>query len=105
MYRFVDAIGPDDMEAIAAFAYMEMLEAGFTRVGEFHYVHHDRGGRRFADPAEMASRIAAAAHAVGIGLTLLPAFYAHSGFGGAAPDPRQSRFVTDVDGYATTARP
>ena len=48
MYRFVDAIGPDDMEAIAAFAYMEMLEAGFTRVGEFHYVHHDRGGRRFS---------------------------------------------------------
>ena len=47
MYRFVDAIGRDDIEAIAAFAYMEMLEAGFTRVGEFHYVHHDRGGRRF----------------------------------------------------------
>ena len=50
MYRFVDAIGPDDMEAIAAFAYMEMLEAGFTRVGEFHYVHHDRGGRPFRTP-------------------------------------------------------
>ncbi len=100
MYRFVEAIGPDDMEAIAAFAYMEMLEAGFTRVGEFHYVHHDKGGQRFTDPAEMASRIAAAAHEVGIGLTLLPVFYAHSGFGGAAPEPRQSRFVTDVDGYA-----
>ena len=100
MYRFVDAIGRDDMEAIAAFAYMEMLEAGFTRVGEFHYVHHDRGGRPFSDPAEMASGIAAAAQQVGIGLTLLPVFYAHSGFGGAAPDPRQSRFVTDVDGFA-----
>ena len=101
MYQFADAIGPDDMEAVAAFAYMEMLEAGFTRVGEFHYVHHDRGGRRFSDIAEMASRIAAAAHAVGIGLTLLPVFYAHSGFGGAAPDPRQSRFITDVEGYAS----
>ncbi len=101
MYRYADAIGPDDMEAVAAFAYMEMLEAGFTRVGEFHYVHHDRGGRRFADFAEMASRIAAAAQAVGIGLTLLPVFYAHSGFGGAAPDPRQSRFITDVEGYAS----
>ncbi len=100
MYRFVDAIGRDDMEALAAFAYMEMLEAGFTRVGEFHYVHHDRGGRRFSDPAEMASGIAAAAQQVGIGLTLLPVFYAHSGFGGAAPDPRQSRFLNDVDGYA-----
>ncbi len=100
MYRFVDVIGPDEMEAIAAFAYMEMLEAGFTRVGEFQYVHHDCGGRRFSDPAEMANRIAAAAEAVGIGLTLLPVFYAHSGFGGAAPDPRQSRFVTGVDEYA-----
>ncbi len=81
MYRFVDAIGPDDLEAITAFAYMEMLEAGFTRVGEFHYVHHDRSGRPFDDVAEMANRVAAAAQAVGIGLTLLPVFYAHSGFG------------------------
>jgi formimidoylglutamate deiminase len=100
MYRFVDAIDPPDLEAVTAFAYMEMLEAGFTCVGEFHYVHHDRGGQPFADPAEMVHRIAAAAQTAGIGLTLLPAFYAHSGFGGAAPDPRQSRFVTDVEGYA-----
>ena len=100
MYRFVEAISRDDIEAIAAFAYMEMLEAGFVRVGEFHYVHHDRGGRRFADPAELASGIAVAAHEAGIGLTLLPSFYAHSGFGGAAPDSRQSRFLNDVDSYA-----
>ncbi len=100
MYRFVDAIGRDDIEALAAFAYMEMLEAGFTRVGEFHYVHHDRGGGHFSNPAEMAGGIAAAAEQVGIGLTLLPVFYAHSGFGGAAPDERQSRFLNDVDGFA-----
>jgi formimidoylglutamate deiminase len=100
MYRFVHAISPDDMESLAAFAYMEMLESGFTRVGEFHYLHHDRGGRRFSDPAEMTSRIAAAAKTTEIGLTLLPVFYAHSGFGGAAPDPGQSRFVTDIDEYA-----
>jgi formimidoylglutamate deiminase len=100
MYRFLGAIGPEEMEAIAALAYMEMLEAGFTRVGEFHYVHHDRNGRSYSDRAEMATRIAAAADATGIGLTLLPVFYAHSGFGGAEPDPRQLRFVTDLDGYA-----
>jgi formimidoylglutamate deiminase len=100
MYRFVDAINRDDVEALAAFAYLEMLEAGFTRVGEFHYVHHDRGGRHFSNPAEMASGIAAAAEQVGIGLTLLPVFYAHSGFGGAAPDQRQSRFLNDVDSFA-----
>jgi formimidoylglutamate deiminase len=99
MYRFVAALSPDDMESLAAFAYMEMLESGFTRVGEFHYLHHDRDGRPFSDPAEMANRIAAAAQSVGIGLTLLPAFYAHSGFGGAAPGPGQSRFITDIEGY------
>ena len=100
MYRFVNAIARDDIEDIAALAYVEMLEAGFTRVGEFHYVHHDRGGRRFSNPAEMAAGIAAAAEQAGIGLTLLPVFYAHSGFGGAAPDHRQSRFLNDVDGFA-----
>jgi formimidoylglutamate deiminase len=100
MYRFVDSIGRDDFEAIAAFAYMEMMESGFTRVGEFHYLHHDKGGRQFSNPAETASAIAAAAHQVGIGLTLLPVFYAHSDFGGAAAEPRQSRFINEVDGFA-----
>jgi formimidoylglutamate deiminase len=100
MYRFVEALDRDDFEALAAFAYMEMLEAGFVRVGEFHYVHHDRGGRRFADPAELANGIAAAAQEAGIGLTLLPAFYAHSGFGGAAPESLQARFLNDIDSYA-----
>src|SRR4029079_906333 len=46
MYGFLAALTPDDVEAIAAFAYMEMLEAGFTAVGEFHYLHHDSAGRR-----------------------------------------------------------
>jgi formiminoglutamate deiminase len=100
MYRFVESIGRDDMEALASFAYIEMLESGFTRVGEFHYLHHDKDGRRFADPAEMATAIAAAAHQVGIGLTLLPVFYAHSSFGGLPPLPRQSRFINDIDGFA-----
>ena len=54
-----------------------------ARVGEFHYLHHDRDGTPYADIAEMAERIAAAAAETGIGLTLLPVFYAHSGFGGA----------------------
>ncbi|MDP3854605.1 formimidoylglutamate deiminase [Phenylobacterium sp.] len=100
MYRFLQRLGPEEVEAIAAQAYVEMLEAGFTRVGEFHYLHHDRGGGAFADPAEMAARIAAAADESGIGLTLLPVFYAHSGFGGAAPTAAQARFIHDVDGFA-----
>ncbi len=100
MYRFIDRLDPDDVEAIAALAFAEMLESGFTRVGEFHYLHHDRDGRPYADPAELAARIASAASATGIGLTLLPVFYAHSGFGGTAPTQGQRRFIHDLDGFA-----
>ncbi len=99
MYRFVADMTPDDVEAIAAQAYVEMLEAGFTRAGEFHYIHHAAGGRPYDDIAEMANRIAAAASLTGIGLTLLPVFYAHGGFG-AAPGETQTRFLNDPDRYA-----
>ena len=88
MYRFLGRLSPDDIEAIAAFAYMEMLETGFTTVGEFHYLHHDVDGRPYADIGEMAERIAAACRETGIGLTLLPSFYAYGGFGGAPPSAR-----------------
>lgn len=100
MYRFVGRIGPEECEAIAALAYAEMLEAGFTRVGEFHYLHHAPDGSRYDDIAEMSGRIAAAAEATGIGLTLLPVFYAHGGFGGQPAGAAQARFLNDVDGFA-----
>src|SRR5690606_15166043 len=86
-------------EAVAARLYMEMLEAGFCRVGEFHYLHHDKDGRAYDDPAEMAGHIGAASAQTGIALTLLPVFYAHSGFGGAAPIEGQRRFIHDVDAF------
>ncbi len=100
MYRFVERITPDDLTAIAAMAQVEMLESGFTRVGEFHYLHHAPDGSGHADPAEMGAALARAADATGIGLTLLPVFYAHSGFGGAPPGEGQRRFVNDLDGFA-----
>ena len=87
MYRFVGRMTPDDIEAVAAQAHAEMLESGFSRVGEFHYIHHDISGAAYGNIAELAERIAAAAQATGIGLTLLPVFYAHAGFGGQAPKP------------------
>ncbi|UCI06044.1 formimidoylglutamate deiminase [Mesorhizobium sp. B1-1-8] len=96
MYRFALSMTPDQVEAVAAQLYVEMLEAGFSRVGEFHYLHHDRDGKPYANIAEMAERIAAAAAGTGIGLTLLPVFYAHSSFGGAAPNEGQRRFINDV---------
>ncbi|MGE0698322.1 MAG: formimidoylglutamate deiminase [Hyphomicrobiaceae bacterium] len=100
MYRYALAMTPDQLEAIAAQLYVEMLEAGFTRVGEFHYLHHDRDGRPYADIAETASRIVAAAAASGIGLTLLPTFYAHGDFGGAPPSQGQRRFLNDLASFA-----
>ena len=99
MYRFVDRLAPEDIEAIAGYAFMEMLEAGFTAVGEFHYLHHDRDGRPYDDLAEMSARIAAAAAATGIGLTLLPSFYAYGGFAGAPPSEAQRRFLNDPDRF------
>jgi formimidoylglutamate deiminase len=100
MYHFLGALNPDDVEAIAAFAYMEMLEAGFTCVGEFHYLHHDVDGRPFADLGEMAVRIAAAVRQTGICLTLLPSLYAYGGFGGAEPGSGQRRFLNDPERFS-----
>jgi formimidoylglutamate deiminase len=100
MYRFLDHLNPDDVEAINAMAYVEMLESGFTHVGEFHYLHNDTDGAHYANPAEMAERVVAAADATGIGLTLLPVFYAHSDFGGTPPKHGQRRFLNDLDGFA-----
>src|ERR1044072_5223880 len=100
MYRCVERLGPDELEAIAAFAYMEMLEAGFTWVAEFHYLHHQPDGRPYDNVAEMSERIVAAADAAGIGLTLLPVLYRHSGVLGKPPTPGQRRFVCDRDRYA-----
>jgi formiminoglutamate deiminase len=100
MYRFVGRMTADDIEAVAAQAYVEMLEAGFTRVGEFHYIHHDVTGAPYGNLGELAERVAAAAHAAGIGLTLLPVFYAHAGFGGRAPDSAQRRFINDIEQFS-----
>ena len=100
MYAFLDRVDADAFEAIAAQAYVEMLKAGYTAVAEFHYVHHDSSGRPYADPAELAQRVVAAAADTGIALTLLPVFYAHAGFGGTAPTAGQRRFVHSVDSFA-----
>lgn len=99
MYRFLERVGPDEQEAVAAQLYLELLKGGYTSVGEFHYLHHDPGGRPYANPAEMAERVCAASRATGIGLTLLPVFYAHSDFGGVAPLAAQRRFIHDCGGF------
>ncbi len=99
MYRFALSMTPDHVEAVAAQLYMEMLESGYCRVGEFHYLHNDKDGTHYANIAETAERIGAASAATGIGLTLLPVFYAHSGFGGQPPIDGQRRFIHSVESY------
>ncbi|MCR0982191.1 formimidoylglutamate deiminase [Roseomonas populi] len=100
MYGFLARLGPEEVQAVAAQAMVEMLEGGFTALAEFHYLHHDPAGRPYANPAELGARVAAAAEETGIGLTLLPVLYTHGGFGAQPATPGQARFLHDVDGYA-----
>ena len=100
MYRFLDRLTPEDVEAIAAFVQMEMLEAGYGASVEFHYLHHDRGGVPYANLAEMGARIAAGAATSGIGLTLLPVLYQRGGLDGRALIAGQDRFGNDPDRFA-----
>ncbi|MEM0907412.1 MAG: formimidoylglutamate deiminase [Pseudomonadota bacterium] len=99
MYRFLDELTPEHVEAIAALVQMEMLEAGFGACVEFHYLHHQADGTPYDDLAEMSSRIAAAAGSTGLGLTLLPVLYQ---FGGCDQRPLsrgQVRFGNDINRY------
>ena len=99
MYRCVATMTPDDIETVATKLQIEVLKGGFGHLVEFHYQHHDGQGRPYADPAETSRRQFAAAARSGIGLTLLPVFYAHSDFGGQPPNAGQRPFLHDVDGY------
>jgi formimidoylglutamate deiminase len=99
MYRFLDRLTPEQMQAIAAQVYLEMQEAGYAAVGEFHYVHHQPGGAPYADLAELSTRIMAAADQTGIGLTHLPVLYSYGGAGRAELAGGQLRFGNDVDRF------
>lgn len=99
MYGFVDHLSPDDLEAIAAQLYVELLKSGYTRVGEFHYLHHQPDGARYDSLGEMSCRIAAAAHETGISLTILPVLYGYGGFGGQQAGAGQRRFLNQADRF------
>src|SRR6185437_4709476 len=99
MYGFAAAIGPDELKAIAAQLYVEMLKAGYTQVCEFHYLHHRPDGTPYAPPEAMSLALIEAAREAGIALTLLPVLYMSGGFDGRALAERQRRFGHDVDVY------
>ncbi|TDL78432.1 formimidoylglutamate deiminase [Palleronia sediminis] len=100
MYRFTAHLDPDQIEAIAAFVFLEMQEAGYASVGEFHYLHHQPDGTPYADLGELSVRIAAAADRTGIGLTHLPVLYTYGGAGETPLQAGQARFGNDVDRFA-----
>ena len=99
MYGFALKLSPDDLEAVAAQAYVEMLKAGFSCLGEFQYLHHQPDGSLYDEPAEMSLRCISAAEQAGIAITMLPTLYNYSGFGGQASTASQRRFVNDADRF------
>jgi formimidoylglutamate deiminase len=97
MYRFAERLDPDSQEVIARFLYIEMLKAGYTSVGEFHYLHNQPGGAPYMRACAMANAIAAAAETSGIAMTLLPTLYVSAAADGRALTARQKRFGNKVD--------
>lgn len=93
MYKCALSINPDQAHAIAAMLYAEMVRHGYTHVAEFHYLHHDKDGKPYANLAEMGLRMVEAAKTAGIKITLVPVFYQKGGFG-QDPQPRQRRFIS-----------
>jgi len=104
MYEFLEHVDPDAFEALAVTTFAEMLEAGYTSVAEFHYVHHAPGGAAYRQPTEMAERVIAAARRTGIGLTLLPVFYQYADFGRKPPEGVQRRFVHSLESFVDAWR-
>ena len=99
MYRVALTIDPDQMEAIAAMAYAEMVRHGYSHVAEFHYLHHDKNGETYSNRCEMGERLLSAANKAGIKMTLIPIFYQKGGFDSTARSD-QRRFISKtVDHY------
>lgn len=99
MYRFVKQMSPEDAHKVARYLYLEMLKAGYTCVAEFHYLHHQVGGKAYADPAEMSHQVINAALQAGISITHLPVLYTYAGFNELAPSEGQKRFIHQTDDY------
>ena len=99
MYRFLDRLTPEDIEAVTAFVQMEMLEAGYAASVEFHYLHHQPGGAPYDDQAELSLRCISATGVSGIGFTLLPVFYQYGGCDRRPLGGGQIRFGNDLDRF------
>jgi len=96
MYRVALRITPEQLRAVAAMLYAELLRGGYTQVCEFHYLQHEVDGRPYADPLALSWALADAAGDAGIGLTMLPVLYERAGFSQPALRDDQRRFATDA---------
>lgn len=99
MYALASRFDPESLHVVASQLYAEMLEAGYTTVCEFHYLHHQPDGHPYADAAAMSRALIKAARDTGIRLTLLPVLYMTGGFDGRPLSERQRRFGHEVDAY------
>lgn len=99
MFRFLDRLTPEHIEAITALVQMEMLEAGYGASVEFHYLHHQPGGRHYDSVAETADRVLSASDQTGLGLCLLPVHYQYGGCDQRALTAGQIRFSNTFDQF------
>lgn len=99
MYRFLERLTPDHIQAIAAQTFVEMQKAGYASVGEFHYVHHQKGGVAYDNIAELSLQVIEAAKQTGIGLTHLPVLYTYGGPGDQPLAGGQLRFGNSVEAF------
>jgi formimidoylglutamate deiminase len=99
MYACALTLDPDQLQAVAAMLYTELLRRGYTHVAEFQYLHHDTNGAPFSRQAEMSVSLLAAAAIAGIKITLIPVFYQKGGFGKRAELAQRRFCFQNVDQY------
>jgi formimidoylglutamate deiminase len=99
MYAFAHTMEPEDLEAVAAQLYVETLKSGSSVIGEFQYLHNQRDGTPYYEPAEMSLRCLQAARRAGIAITMLPTLYTFGGFGGERPGQGQRRFINGAESF------
>jgi formimidoylglutamate deiminase len=99
MYQFLEHLGPDEVYVIARQAFVEMLVAGYTSVGEFHYLHNAPDGQAYADPDALVHSIFRAAADTGIHLCILPTLYERAGFDDRPVARGQRRFFSSIDDF------
>ncbi|MDF2434952.1 MAG: formimidoylglutamate deiminase [Mucilaginibacter sp.] len=102
MYQAAAHLSPEEMYDVARMCFLEMVRAGITTVGEFHYVHNQPDGTPYEDANLLARQVIAAAQSVGLRIVLLRSAYLRSGFG-LPPDPGQRRFYESAEAFLASA--